>query len=184
MTNHEETEQNAQLERCLELFAAHQQRLFFFISALIPSPADAEEVLQETNVVIWKRFEQFDPEQPGSDFFAWASRIALNQARNHLRKRSRSALTFNSELLGQLAAQWEQRDGEWEDRRLALRRCVQKLSDPDRDLLEKVYAPNAKVQVIAEEEQRTATSIYRSLRRIRRWLANCVKQRLRLDPAS
>ena len=166
------------LDRCLELLAAHQQRLYLFVAALVPSPADAEEVLQETNIVIWKKFEQFDLESPGSDFLSWAYRIASLEVRDHLRRRSRSVPSFSPAVLEQLAVTSQQEQGSLEERREALTTCLEQLPPRDRELLDACYAPGAQVNQIAEQHDRTPTSVYRSLRRIRGWLANCIERKL------
>ena len=35
-------------------------------------PLDAEDVLQEANLVLWRKFDQY---QEGTNFFAWACQI-------------------------------------------------------------------------------------------------------------
>lgn len=169
---------DARLQRCLELFAAHQRRLQLFISALLPSPADADEVLQETNIVIWKKFDQFDPDRPGSDFVAWALRIAGLKVQEYRRRQARLAASFSPEVLEQLIGAAQTQEPQLEDRRTALEHCLKKLPEDDRELLETCYAPGAKVEQVAVETSRVATSIYRSLRRIRRVLAECVNRQL------
>lgn len=55
-------------EEFVQLFSRSQRRLFLHILAQVSNPADAEEILQDTNVVIWSKFEQF---QQGTNFIAW-----------------------------------------------------------------------------------------------------------------
>jgi RNA polymerase sigma-70 factor (ECF subfamily) len=167
----------------MELFAAHQRRLFLYISAIIPSPADAEEVLQETNIVIWKKFDQFKPDAPGSDFLAWAYRIAYYQALDHRRRMARSAAAFSPQVMDQLHATAQHEGPTIDTRRRLLDLCMAKLPDHDRQLIEDCYAPNASVAGIAEQTRRTATSVYRSLRRIRRALSDCVTRQLKAQEA-
>ena len=163
------------LERCMELFALHQRRLYLYVSALIPSPADADEVLHETNIVIWKKFDQFEP---GTDFLTWAFRIAHYQALEQRRKKAQSAPGFSLEVMEQLAGKAIEQDADLEHRRAALIDCRKKLGSSDRDILERCYAPNARVTRIANEMGKTATSLYRSLRRIRQLLTDCVRRTL------
>ena len=42
-------------------FTRHQRPVFLFILSQISNPTEAEEILQETNLVIWNKFEQFEP---------------------------------------------------------------------------------------------------------------------------
>ncbi|QDU61193.1 RNA polymerase sigma factor CnrH [Planctomycetes bacterium Pan216] len=172
-----EWSESERLDQCLSLFARHQRRLSLFISSLLPNPADADEVLQETNIVIWNKFDQFDPDRPGGDFLAWAFRIASLQVRDYKRRRSATA-TFSPLVLDQLAATWLAEQPLLEARREALSLCLSKLPDEDRSLLEDCYAPGSKVAHIAKRLSRTATSVYRSLRRIRHVLAACIDRQL------
>src|SRR5688500_9078964 len=107
-------EPNDPLKRCMELFALHQRRLLLYISALLPSPGDAEEVLHETNIVIWKKFEQF---HEGGDFLTWAYRIAFYQVCEYRRRKSRSPAGFSPEVLEQLAETARNEDEVLERRR-------------------------------------------------------------------
>ncbi len=166
------TQQDDDNER---LFAAHQRRLFLYISAMLPSRADAEEVLSETNMVIWKKLEEF---QPGTDFLAWAYRIAQFQVLYYRRRKAGAAVAFSPEVLDQLTAVAEEDDAVLERRREALARCTGKLAEEDRVLVERCYAPDANTYEVASSLGRAATSVYRSLRRIRRQLAQCIERTL------
>ena len=163
------------LARCMELFALHQRRLSLHISALLPDPADAEEILHETNIVIWKKFDQFEP---GTDFLTWAYRIAFYQILEHRRRKAKSRAAFSQDLLRQLAAGGEREDAHLERRRAALAECRKKLPAEDRTLLEECYAPGARIATVAGAGGRKATSLYRSLRRIRQLLMECIERTL------
>ena len=67
----------------LALLARHEQPLAACVHALVPNWQEAEEVLQETRVTLWRQFADF---QPGSDFQAWARTIARYVSRSHLRR--------------------------------------------------------------------------------------------------
>src|SRR5687768_16479673 len=112
------------MERCMELFALHQRRLLLYIRALVPSPADADEVLHEINIVIWKKFDQF---HEGGDFLTWAYRIAYYEICEYRRRKARSPAAFSPEVLEQLAETARTEDDVLERRRSALSRCAQKL---------------------------------------------------------
>ncbi len=55
------------------LLTAAQRRLYGFICTLVVDRADADEVLQETNLALWQQIERFEP---GTDFLAWSCRVA------------------------------------------------------------------------------------------------------------
>jgi RNA polymerase sigma-70 factor, ECF subfamily len=160
-----------QLDSLLEQFSLYQRRLYLYVLGLVGSPADAEEVLQETNIIVWKKCDQF---QPGTDFRAWVFRIALFEARKLHERRRKRGLSLSDELIEQLATTYEREETELEERRERLASCVEKLRQDDRSLLNEVYGRGIEVPSLAARTGREPTSIYRSLRRIRQLLLDCV----------
>ena len=57
----------------LELYSHNYPRLQFYLTSLMPMADDAADVLQETSLVLWKRFDTYET---GTNFFAWACKIA------------------------------------------------------------------------------------------------------------
>jgi RNA polymerase sigma-70 factor, ECF subfamily len=171
------TPDSPHLDACMEQLALVQQRLAGFVRALLPNAADADEVLQETNIIIWQKIDQFDPDRPGSDFLSWAFRIAALQAKNYHRRQARNP-GFSEELMDELAVAAVTQQPTLEARREALRACIKGLPDEERALVERCYAPGAQIYEIAKTLTRTPTSVYRSLRRIRRALSVCIQSRL------
>jgi len=58
----------------MRLFTSNEPRLRAFAMSLIPNWADAEDVMQQANLVLWSKFEQFEL---GTDFYAWAGRSSI-----------------------------------------------------------------------------------------------------------
>src|SRR3954468_20850609 len=82
----------AREERFLKLFLAHERRIFGFLLALVPDWSDAEDLLQETSVVMWRKLYNFEP---GTDFAAWALSIARYQVLDHRKRRKRDRVLFS-----------------------------------------------------------------------------------------
>ena len=80
----------------VQLFTHHQRRLFLYILSQVSSPVEAEEILQETNVVIWSKFAKF---QPGTNFLAWVSQIANFEVMKYRTRRRREKLVFSDDFL-------------------------------------------------------------------------------------
>jgi RNA polymerase sigma-70 factor (ECF subfamily) len=173
-TEHREPDP-ARVGDVLALFARYQRRLHAYIAAMLPNPAEADEVLQETNIVVWRKCEQF---RPDTDFRAWVFQIAYFEVRKFLERRQRRGLSFSPELLDELSARYRRDEDVLESRREALAGCVAKLRPDDRELVGRVYGEGIDVAVLAEQTGRKGTSIYRSLRRIRQWLSECVERTL------
>ena len=153
-----------------------QSRLFGYIHSLVRDLDDADDLFQQTTLILWKKFDDFDRRR---DFFAWACGIARLETANFVRARARQRLYFSDDLSLLLAeAHAEMADRELADRRDALARCVEKLRQRDRDLLAECYGDEAGVRAAAGRHRRSAPSVYNSLRRIRRALFECVARTL------
>ena len=161
-------------------FAEHlrrsQTRLYGYVHSLVRDLNDADDLFQQTALVLWKKFDEFDH---GRSFFAWACGIARLEVANFLRGRGRQRLYFSDDLnLLLIEAQEEMSDAELDDRRDALARCVEKLRQRDRELLAECYGEGSGVSEAAGRHGRSAQSVYNSLRRIRRSLFECVARTL------
>jgi RNA polymerase sigma-70 factor len=156
----------------VRLLTQYSSRIFGFVLALCVNRADAEDVFQNTSVVLW---EKFDTYQPGSNFFAWACRIAYFEALYDRRKSSR-VRTLSDEAWQALAADALAINEEKQDSQEALAECLEKLSAADRDLLHQKYFLQRSVAQIAESCSKSIHSIYRALSRLHDNLLECVRR--------
>lgn len=161
-----------QINTQIELFTRHEQALALFIRSMLPDLNDVEEVLQRTNIVVWKKIDRFDPKL---SFRSWAFGIARLEALKYLDERRRDRVRFSHELVATLADEAVQMESRLEERRAALRHCVNKLPDRDASLIKDIYERGLTVPDTAERTGRKPTNIYRSLRRIRDVLFECIE---------
>ena len=159
----------------VQLYTKLQRRLFLFILAQVGNPTDAEEVLQETNVIIWSKYHQF---QAGTNFFAWAGMIATYEIRKYRDRRRDRRLQFSNEFLTQVSEEAIELNDELELRREALSDCLHRLKQEDRELIQARYAPGENGLKVAEKLGRPSNSVYQSVGRIRKALFDCVTRRL------
>lgn len=157
-----------------QLLAECHRDLFAFIYSLVQHHSDAEDVYQQVALVLWKKFDTFEM---GTNFRAWATKVAHNTARDFIRARRRNAITFSDEVLDIIAAAYTTRRT-WSstDTSDALSSCLSKLSDRDRSFVERCYSPNRDYEAIAKEEKRTVAAIYKAISRIRKSLYACVQR--------
>jgi RNA polymerase sigma-70 factor (ECF subfamily) len=159
----------------------HQSQLFGYIHSLVRDLNDADDVFQQTTMVLWNKFAEFDRQR---SFAAWACGVARLEVATFLRTRSRRRLYFTDELnLLLVEAQDKLTPAELDDRRTALGQCVQKLRERDRQLLEQCYGDPG-VNATAQRQGRSAQSVHNSLRRIRRALFECIRRALVQDAHS
>src|SRR5262249_22037135 len=114
-----------------------QSRLFGYIHSLVRDLDDADDLFQQTTLILWNKFADFDP---GRNFLSWACGVARLEVCNFLRGRGRQRLYFSDDLNLLLAeAQGEVSSDELEERREALACCIEKLRQRDRELLDECY---------------------------------------------
>jgi RNA polymerase sigma-70 factor, ECF subfamily len=162
----------------LELYSMHYPRLQFYVTALLPTANDAADVLQEVSMVLWRRFETFEL---GTNFFAWACKIARFQVMKYRERQGRSTRLFDNSLLEKLAADAADENVVSQVPLRALENCLGKLSEVDRSLIRRRYQPGMTVQQIAADHGRSANALSKSLGRIRRALLECIDRTLALE---
>jgi RNA polymerase sigma-70 factor (ECF subfamily) len=155
----------------VRLLGQNQRRLFLYVMTLVPSWNDAEEIIQETNLVLWREFDQF---QPGTNFAAWACKVAFHQVLAWRKRKQRDRLQFSAEFVDAIAAETAAALDTLEDRSQALAGCIEKLQTPHRDLLRLRYTEGQGVDAIAQKLDRSVEAVYRALSRIRHTLHECV----------
>jgi RNA polymerase sigma-70 factor, ECF subfamily len=164
-------------ERFVRLFIEGQGAILRYILALVPDIDDAHEILQETAVDLWRKFDRYDPAFP---FAPWACRFAFRRVLKHREQQVRRVKYLSTESLIQIAAERSEKDGILEDRRRALETCLQQLCEADRLVVEDRYSRQMSVAQIAGITGRNTSTLYKALERIRRGLFECVNRRLRM----
>lgn len=162
-------------EEFVRLLGQNQRRLLIYVMSLVPRWSDAEEVLQETNLVLWREFGSF---RPGSNFSAWACRIALNRVLAWRKRQRRERLEFSAEFLEAVAEEITSEAERLEERSRLLARCIEKLPAKQRTMLRARYTEGRAIEAIAREAGRTADAVYRALSRTRQALHECVTRAL------
>ena len=160
-------------ELFVELLTLHQRTLYGFIYTLVPNPADAEDLLQQTSLVLWQKFDEFDLD---SSFSAWACQIAHFTVLHYLRKKRRSRVVFDDELIARLAETRHDREEVHLSDRAVLAECVEELSEGDRKLIKLCYAAKRNIKAAAAALDRPVASVYMSLVRVRRLLMDCIRR--------
>src|SRR5215213_6099838 len=165
---HDETENR---KRLMALMTRHQRQIFSYIYVLVPNRADAEDLLQETSLVICEKFHEF---REGTDFVAWACQIAYWRVRYSRQKYARSKVVFDQDIVDVVASTASSMAEELDERHEALARCLQQLHPRDRELLIARYEPGGGVEEAARRSGRTVPTAYKALARLRKLLLDCV----------
>lgn len=162
-------------EQFIQLLTENQNRLYSYIFSLIGDRSHTADVLQETNLVLWRKIDQFDPRMP---FLPWAFSIARFQVLANLRDRKRDRMLLDSELVESLSGEAEAMAGQIDSIREALGRCLQTLSSTNRQLIQRRYFEAKSLDEMAVDSNRSSGAIKVALLRVRKRLAECIQHRL------
>lgn len=167
---------NHSQEEYVGLITKNQTALYTYILSIHPNRTAAEDILQETNLVLWKRIDDLNE---GASFQAWAFRIAYFQTMRYLKTRKRQSwLIFDDEMTEDIAEEAEKRMSGFEDKRHALRQCMAKLRGGDLTMLRLRYEDNTTLKEIGSQLDRSEGALKQVYLRIRRTLKQCIQNRL------
>jgi RNA polymerase sigma-70 factor (ECF subfamily) len=157
--------------------ARNQPGMRAFLRTLLPCAGDADDVLQEANLVLWQKRQEYDRSRP---FGPWARRIAYLQSLAFMKTRSRRREgTFSEGMVEALAVAAEARAATLDVRLEALRECLGKLSAADRQVVADRYEAGRSVTAMAQAGRRSPDAMSMHLHRLRKKLAECVAGILR-----
>jgi RNA polymerase sigma-70 factor (ECF subfamily) len=162
-------------EQFIREFTDRQGRLYGLILSMIPDPERARDVLQETNVVIWRKRHEFTP---GTNFGAWCARIACYQVAAYREKLGRDRHVFDDDLIAALSEESIEQFCSDDDRAQALDSCLQQLSRQERNLIESRYARGNSIADAAAIAQKSLGATRVLLFRIRQILLECVQNKM------
>jgi RNA polymerase sigma-70 factor (ECF subfamily) len=163
------------MEEFAALFGAHQRAVVLYLSSLLPTQADVDDVLQESSVVLWREFSTF---QTGTNFRAWAFRVAFNQVRAWRKRQQRDRLLFSEEFLSAIAEELNAEHDYFERRLQLMSQCLESLPPRHRELLALRYHHGLSVDVLAEKFGKSIDAVYRLLSRIRSAVHHCIDLRI------
>ena len=158
----------------VQLMIGCQSRLYAFIMSLVHNPEHAADILQQTNLVMWEKSDEFEI---GTNFTAWTFQIARYQVMAFRQRQRRDRHVFDDEAIAAVTGEFERRSDAKEDRLIALSQCMQELGGDARGLLQQRYRDGQAVQEIAEQLGHTANRVAVKLHRLRVALLECIRRR-------
>ena len=163
-------------EELVTQITTSQKALFAYISTLLGSAGDVDDVLQEVNLVLWRRGHEFDGR---GQFLTWACHIAYLQVLAHCKRlRREKHAYFDEGVLADLSGCVAEQVGRIDARLEALHKCLAKLPPSQRRLILRRYEAGGSVQKLASELDRPANSVSVTLHRIRKLLSDCIARTL------
>lgn len=158
----------------VDLMAEYQGRLYGYILSLTGNPNSSNDILQETNMVLWRKSSEFER---GTNFKAWSFRIANFQVMAFQQKKYRDRHVYDESLFEDMTKEAEEIDEFYNARLKALEICLETLNDEDREILDLRYGQNKQVKELAVIMNKKANSLTQIILRLRKKLMACIKQR-------
>lgn len=174
LDNELQGERDDRSERFISLLKRHERRLNGYILSLVHHWADADDILQEVAIALWRQFNRFDP---ATDFGTWACTVAHYHVLSYRKSTKRQRLRFTDKVDCLLDEEIATVAREFGDHRDMLRRCVDKLSESDRGFLHAYYS-GIPIAELSQRLARSAASLYKDLSGLRRTLRTCVDRAL------
>lgn len=162
-------------EKFLALYSINQKRIFGYILSLVPKRVDAEDILQQTAMEMWRIFDRFEE---GSDFAAWGIAIARFRVLKFRKNKQKGGfISYLSDEAFQIILDESARLEKNSSFHLpALEGCIKRLGDREKDLLIQRYEKGLTYQSIAEKMNCSIALIYRNMTTIHANLLRCIRR--------
>lgn len=168
-------------EQFVLLLAQHQEPVFRYIFSLVACEADARDILQETSLALYRKFDAYDASRP---FLPWAYRFAYLEVQKHREKAARSPLLFSEDVMDLLAHDRERMEPELDQRLQLLNRCLAKLTPQDKELVTSRYAMRQGAEEMMQRFAMSRRTLFRNLELLRLRLHECVTRQLQSEGLS
>ena len=153
-----------------------QLPLLAYVRSLLPGDSAANDVAQQANAKIWEKRTEFEL---GTNFKAWAFSVARYEVLNYRKRQARDArLVFSDELEQTISTELAAAADGLEQRHEALRACLKRLRQRDRDLLLGRYTNTGPLAEYANAMGRSVAALKVTLHRLRNSLLECIQRAL------
>lgn len=167
------------------LVREHEPALTAFVRACVYDMALADDVVQESFVVAWEHFRQYDRARP---FAAWLRGIARKKILSHYRSAATAQRHLRILADEQISAVTHIFDpltnarGETFGACLkALQECVRSLGEEHREIVDRTYRRKESCVVAAAAVGVSVDALRKRLQRARDLLRQCLHRKLRLE---
>ena len=164
------------VSRLLNCLPSISAALYGYIYTLVRNSSDSDDLLQETNLILWKKRLEY---KSGTSFIAWGSRIAFYKVKNYFRSKGRSRVYFSDKLLSKLSDLHINRDEIHTIQTTMLVYCLGKLSLASQQLLKSCFDETHSIQEVAKQLGRPVGSVYNTVSQIRFKLWKCIQNALK-----
>jgi len=159
-------------EQFTRLLLANQRRIYGFILSLVPNFTDADDIFQDTVLVMCRKFEDLKLK---TSFLAWGLSIAQHKILKFREKKNRSRVLFTDKTFEMIMERSNSILSNMDQRVRALENCLNKLVERDRDLIKMRYEKGLAIKDIAMKVGRPIQGMYKVFTRIHNNLRLCIR---------
>ncbi|MEM9283053.1 MAG: sigma-70 family RNA polymerase sigma factor [Verrucomicrobiota bacterium] len=159
-------------------FIASERRVFGLIFALVPNRSAAQDILQETGVRLWQKFDEFEE---GTDFCAWALQVTRFVVLEWQRSQRKVPLPLDDAELHALADSYQDTAEPLSAIRAHLDECLAKLSDRQKSLVCTLYNEGRSVVEVASQWKLSRRAIHKLLKKTKEQLLACIERQAARD---
>ena len=152
-----------------------QPKVMAYLLTVVRDYHHSEDLLQEVARVTAERFADYDQSRP---FSPWVLGIARKIVLVYCRTQGRDQLTLPGDVVEDLAVSFEHGPAEMDSRRVALRKCVEKVTGRRKEVLKMRYEKGLETTAIAEHLGIKRNALFALLHRLRSTLMSCVQREL------
>lgn len=156
----------------LSLLMRYQARIHTYILYQVPNRSDAEDILQDTIVLMMDKYSQF---QEGTNFLAWGITIARYKILSFRQKHRNSKLLFDDGITDLIDREAPEQFDTFDEEAQALRHCIAQLSPKYKKYLRLRYEHSLSYRKISEQVGISMQAVYKTMSRIHVILHNCVR---------
>lgn len=175
MSNNQGSLGDQKVQLFLELYTANERRIRTYVLSLVPNFNDTDDIMQEISKKLWSKFGEF---QLGTDFLAWAIRIAHYRILEYRRQQRKKGLLLDEQVLDSISCDAEKYSRNLPPITNYLYQCLNKLPVNDRKLLRLKYEEDLKTKEISTRTGKTIHSIYKHIAKLHEVLLFCIKRSL------
>lgn len=157
----------------IKLYLANERRIYGYVRALIPNWSDVDDIIQETASVMWSKFDEFEK---GTNFTAWALRIAHFQVLNYYKVHKNNRMYFSQHTIDSLSDKIASKNPNTDERLSILRKCLQKLQENEYSLIQMRYEPGSSTKTVSQQTGKELHVLYRLFNKIHAKLLMCIRR--------
>lgn len=168
--------ESVQIENLMRQFYGNQGKLRGYVFSATRDYHATEDILQEIAIVVAKKASTYDPERPA---LPWFMGIARNQIQRFYRTKGKESINVSFDVIEECLPMFASYENEKiSDRQVALKKCVDKLPEKQRRIMQMRYVEELDCSQISKMIGRSVQGIYGLLKRMKTGLRKCVEFQL------